>query len=165
MGVTRLTYCGPYVECKVQKTKASYPSRVCPNTACELHTVEPQANDKFCRACGSTIAEVTEEVEEDAVDSWELEEDFDGAMYQPFGGFMSKLSDQGIHIWVGNKDETARPLAFYGGEESLTELQPKDVEAELKSFSRSYAKELSQLRAAYGSTNVAVKWGIIHSVT
>src|SRR5262245_58977822 len=106
MGLTIDTYCCPYVECKVQKTKGIRQERRCPHTSCKMHmAISWSEMDKFCNHCGSAIVTVNVECEKDVVDTWELEEDLCGALWQPFGDYTTKLSDQGIHIWVGGKDE------------------------------------------------------------
>lgn len=166
MRIMHFTLCGPYVECRVEKTSTTFQRRTCPNTCCEQHLNERFGRcDKFCPTCGSAIVEISVEQEVDAVDPWELEEDLDLAMAQPFGDHAEKLSEQGLHIWVGGIAKDCANDEFYAGddedEESLREVRPADIESDLKEFSRRYRKELKRLRAAYGDGKVTVKWGII----
>jgi hypothetical protein len=172
MGVTRTTYCGPYVECKVSKTTPTFEKWRCSNPACEQHTIDSHHYEvKFCSKCGSAfkIVEVAEEV--DAVNRWELEEEIEAALGQPFGAFEFELKAQGRHIWVGNKDpedigdKPIRSSFVCNEEESLTELQAADIDSQLKQFHRIYDEELKRLRSAYGPANVQVKWGIVRSVS
>jgi hypothetical protein len=158
MGVSRLTYCGPFVECKCQQAAATYEKQRCSNPACKMHTVN--VHDRFCGQCGSAIVTVEFPCEADAVDSWELDEELGDVLWQPFT--CSELLGQGTHIWIG--DEPERPLCVYQDEESVTELQPTEMETELTWFEKQYNEPLNRLRAAYGSDNVKVKWGILHSI-
>ena len=183
MGISRFTLYGPYVECKVQKTTETFHERVCPNVSNKLHPAANLGEDgKFCSECGNAIVEISVEEEVDAVNAWELQEDFDGAMWQPFGDYAEKLGEQGLHIWVGGKrgedgddedteafadaDEEQDTEAFVGpeDEEFVTEVCPADIETELKEFSQDYVEELDRLRAAYGVGNVTIKWGIIQAI-
>jgi hypothetical protein len=161
MSVKYITYCGPYVECKVQKTRKTFSALICSNSTCKHHTVNPYASPgKFCKDCGSPIQEIDVEEEVDAVDWIDLQEDL-GSLSQAFGSFERELSDQGLHIWIGHVGGRNHGKVSRNGDESLTELHPSDIEAELTRFSQIHAKELDQLRAAYDSTNVTVKWGIV----
>jgi hypothetical protein len=141
---------------------------MCPNSACKRYAIEwPIYDDKLCSECGSALKEVEIEEEVDAVDPWTLVEELDSGMVQPFGECDIELSyDMGIHIWIGNHDTKEAERCFYisQDEESVTDVQMADIEAELKDFPQSYAKELSKLRDVYGDNNVTIKWGIIHAV-
>ena len=168
MVITHFTFCGPYVECRVQKTSTTFQVKTCPNTSCEQHLNEMFGRcDKFCPTCGSAIGEVTVEQEVDAVNSWELEEKLGCAMIQPFGDHAETLSEQGLHIWIGcgmakgAADEDPDSVDDDDDEESLREVRPDDLASELEKFSSSYKGELDQLRAAYGCDKVTVKWGVI----
>jgi hypothetical protein len=171
MGVTRITYCGPYVECKVGKTTSTFAKSRCSNPACKQHTRESEGQrDKFCGQCGSAFETIAVEREVEAVDPYELQEKFGGVLWQPFGFFASELSEQGLHIWVGTKedenkdDQDNRSLVSDNEEESLREIQVADIGSELKQFHRTYAEELNRLRTVYGRANVKVKWGLVQAI-
>src|ERR1700734_227587 len=116
MGVDYFTHCGTYVECKVKKTTGAVEKQRCSNTSCDRHKVKYWPDRyKFCTECGQAIETVNVTVEVDAVDSWELQEDLDGDLWQPFGDYEEKLREQGLHIWIGGKtpDANDRPAACY----------------------------------------------------
>jgi hypothetical protein len=169
MSVDVSTYCGPYVECKVQKLRLTYEERQCPNAACTRYKQENRVN-KLCPECGTAIQAVTLEVEVHAVDPWELEEEFESRLFQPFGEYESNLSDQGLHIWLGGRSSdddgpSVGSFALFEYEESLTEVRPADIQAELKRFQTDYRDELKLLRERYGASKVKVKWGVLHTIT
>src|SRR5262249_15796164 len=93
MSVEHTIYCGPYVECKVETTTSMSLERRCPKAA-RLHSTRSNTkNDKVCPACLSTMVDVNIEVEEDAVDAWELQDEFEGDMLLLF-------FNEGNDIWV-----------------------------------------------------------------
>ncbi len=160
-------YCGPYVECRVGKTKTTCQRRLCANSQCELHVGGRWQPGDTCPTCGTSITEEVFVVEEDAVDPWEVEEKLDPALVQPFGRFASVLSNQGLHIWVGSEThehtrDTVAQRHFSLREEMLAEIRPADIEQALMNFQETHAKDLDQLRIFYGPSNVTVKWGMIN---
>jgi hypothetical protein len=97
------------------------------------------------------------------------EEELAGKMSQFFFEYPPELKNQGVHIWIGDKEnegdeQTARAVWLYQDDQSIAEVGPTDIEAELTQFSANYRDELEQLHDAYGTGKVAVKWGILHAV-
>jgi hypothetical protein len=164
MSIERLTYCGPYIECKVETIPSTYPVDRCSNAACTRHTIDSHAQGKFCHECGSAIAPMDIAYTEDAVDACELAEELADKLWRPFCN-EEEVSDKNIHVWVGCESDDALALIVDNDEESLTELRQADIESQLNRFRRSYKKELALFRARYGAESVTVKWGILHTVS
>lgn len=168
MGIERMTYCGPYIECRVSKTITTLCKRTCPNTSCSRHDKPIQSDsEQFCGECGHAIQEVDVEVEVDAVDTLELEEGSQGHLWQPFGDFAETLSGKSIHIWLVNRElegNSKRAPFIDEDEESVTGLTTADIENEMKLFAREAKKELETLQQHYGVDNTTLRWGILHAV-
>ena len=169
MSVTRLTYCGPYIECKVKKTMSTFSKRTCPKAECGQHGANMwHDTERFCKECGTAIAEVSEEVEGDAVDFFDVMDEPGVDLESFYFGNEDRLSQKGIHVWIVSRisrlgKKPQRDLYVYDDDNSLDSITPQTIPSELEEFSRKARKELAWLRERYGADRVEVKWGILHT--
>jgi hypothetical protein len=170
MGIDYSVYVGPYVKCTNPLVEVESSIRTCTNPVCK--TYKNQIWDltaKYCRECGSPIGETAIKKSNTKVNASELYEH--GVKEQlhmagrESGWEELKRKDAEIDIWIAN---VKRPEADCGinfdpkSDRKYIDLTHHSKIDSIEQFTDAFYKEITQLREAYGSDNVEVKWGIFN---
>ena len=152
MSIRRCIQLGPYVQCTYRKETREDTVFGCTNTGCTKHPkrVRPDADGKFCSACGGPNGKVTFTVASRT------------SHYDVVGDELYEINTEGERgntlYLAANVKRKGDPRPHLDGDHYLhIDLTNVDMAAEITWFTKAFAQELKKLEAAYD--NVVVKWG------
>jgi hypothetical protein len=162
MGMSYTTYVGPFARCRYHMVDSSEKQWQC--TKDGKHGRWISREEKFCRVCGSPMADVAVPTKIASVDHWEvfskagLDEDPMAEMHGEGAELGAKLLE---HWYCANHNrKPPREFSIDGRDKCGLYAADIDMAAEMEWLKTAFGMEISALMAAYD--NVEITWGIIH---
>lgn len=170
MGITVVSYLGPFARCKAERETVHEQHFGCLNQGCAKFHGGPavrgprHTEDEFCPRCGQPLGTYAVLRQQDQVRGWELAEALGGGLcYEDGGGFPDGVA-RGYHLYYPNEDRGCpRQCWLYPRDDTaFWDLTGDTQRQEVLWFEGAFAGELAALRDRYGAGEVAVRWGYLN---